>query len=228
MTGEQIFIGEPVEEVPQREPGDHSNARKSSGGVFEGYCGATAGKGADSVGGGAVLTTVARRTALRRTTRTPSRTGRTPTVTRTTRRSSTTGCASSSTTSSRTTSSSTASCTQSVLGIEAKLFRISVTHAKDIGLDRWADEKPDEQDSGHSLVDKETTKKSVTNEYGESTIIEQRRYRESVVTKAQKKLLTDRRQWLKDLGLLEDPQSQTADAISELKDAWKASVEGET
>ncbi|WP_459191837.1 hypothetical protein [Halosimplex sp. J119] len=112
------------------------------------------------------------------------------------------------------------------LGIEAELFRISVTHAKDIGLDRWADERPDELDSGHPLVDKETTKKSITNRYGESEVVEQRRYRESVVTKAQKRLSIDRRQWLKDLGLLEDPQSQTADALSELKDTWKTSAQG--
>jgi hypothetical protein len=112
------------------------------------------------------------------------------------------------------------------LGIEAELFRISVTHAKDIGLDRWADEKPAELESGHPLVDKETRKKSITNDFGESEVIDERRYRESVVTKAQKRLSTDRRQWLKDLGLLEDPESQKADAISDLKDAWKTSAQG--
>jgi len=61
---------------------------------------------------------------------------------------------------------------------------------------------------------------------GDSKIIEQRRYRQSVVTKAQGKLSRDRRQWLKDLGFLEDPESQKADAISDLKDAWKASAQG--
>lgn len=102
------------------------------------------------------------------------------------------------------------------LGIESELFRISVTHAKDIGLDRWADEKPEELDSGHPLVDKETRKKSVTHRDRSSQIIEERRYRGSVVTQAQKKLSTDRRQWLKDLGLLEDPESQKADALNDL------------
>jgi len=102
------------------------------------------------------------------------------------------------------------------LGIESELFRISVTHAKDIGLDRWADEKPEELDSGHPLVDKETRKKSINHSDGSSRVIDEHRYRESVVTKAQKRLSTDRRQWLKDLGLLEDPESQTADAIGDL------------
>ncbi|WP_323190467.1 hypothetical protein [Halostella sp. PRR32] len=108
------------------------------------------------------------------------------------------------------------------LGIESELFRISVTHAKDIGLDRWADEKPEELESGHPLVDKETRQKSVGDE-----IVEERKYRESVVTQAQKKLSTDRRQWLKDLGLLEDPESQKADALGSLKDAWKTSAQGD-
>ncbi|WP_135535386.1 hypothetical protein [Halostella pelagica] len=108
------------------------------------------------------------------------------------------------------------------LGIESELFRISVTHAKDIGLDRWADEKPEELESGHPLVDKETRQKSVGDE-----IVEERKYRESVVTQAQKKLSIDRRQWLKDLGLLEDPESQKADALGSLKDAWKTSAQGD-
>lgn len=112
------------------------------------------------------------------------------------------------------------------LGIEAELFRVSVSHAKDIGLDQWADEKPEELESSHPLVDKETTKKSLTNRYGETEIIAQRRYRKSVVQRAQMELSRDRRMWLKDLGLLEDPESQKADSIVELKEAWIASAQG--
>lgn len=107
------------------------------------------------------------------------------------------------------------------LGIETELFRIAVTHAKDIGLDRWADEKPAELESGHPLVDKETSTKAV-----EGEIVEERRYRESVVQAAQAKLSRDRRQWLKDLGLLEDPESQKADALGDLKESWIASAQG--
>jgi len=102
------------------------------------------------------------------------------------------------------------------LGIESELFRVAVTHAKDIGLDRWANEKPEELKSGHPLVDKETTKKSVTDRDGLPRLIDQHKYRESVVASAQKRLSTDRRQWLKDLGLLEDPESQKADAFGDL------------
>jgi hypothetical protein len=108
-----------------------------------------------------------------------------------------------------------------VLGIEAELFRISVTHAKDIGLDRWAHEKPDGLDSGHPLVDKETEIVPI----GDGQTETQRSFRESVVQAAQKRLSTDRRTWLKDLGLLDDPESAKADAISDLKDAWKTSAQ---
>jgi len=103
------------------------------------------------------------------------------------------------------------------LGIEAELFRVAVTHAKDIGLDRWADEKPEGLDSGHPLVDEETEIVPV----GEGQIETQRRYRESVVLAAQKKLSNDRRMWLKDLGLLEDPESQNAEGRKDVADALR-------
>lgn len=109
------------------------------------------------------------------------------------------------------------------LGIETELFRISVTHAKDIGLDRWADEKPEELDSGHPLVDMETSQKEVG-----GRVIEERRYRESVVQAAQGKLSRDRRQWLRELGLLNDPESQKATALSDLKDSWKERARDDT
>ena len=103
------------------------------------------------------------------------------------------------------------------LGIEAELFRVSVTHAKDIGLDRWADGKPDGLESGHPLVDEETEIVPI----GEGMTETQRRYRESVVLRAQKRLSTDRRQWLKDLGLLEDPDSEQAAAQADVADALR-------
>jgi len=103
------------------------------------------------------------------------------------------------------------------LGLEAELFRVSVTHAKDIGLDRWADEKPQGLESGHPLVDEETEIVPI----GEGKTETQRRYRESVVLAAQKKLSNDRRMWLKDLGLLEDPDSQNAAARGDVADALR-------
>jgi hypothetical protein len=103
------------------------------------------------------------------------------------------------------------------LGIESELFRIAVTHAKDIGLDRWADEKPEGLESGHPLVDEETEIVPI----GDGATETQRRYRESVVLAAQKKLSNDRRMWLKDLGLLEDPDSQQANSQGEIADALR-------
>ncbi len=95
-----------------------------------------------------------------------------------------------------------------LLGIEAELFRISVTHAKDIGLERWANGKPEGLKSGHPLVDQETRYTENGREF--------HKYKESIVQTAQKRLSNDRRQWLKDLGLLEDPESQKADAVGDL------------
>lgn len=49
---EEEMIGMPIEEVPQREPGDNCNARKSSNGIFEGYCGQNAGHRTEHQGSG--------------------------------------------------------------------------------------------------------------------------------------------------------------------------------
>lgn len=49
---EDDLIGEALEDVPEREPGSDCNARKSSDGIFEGYCGARAGAGTDHLGEG--------------------------------------------------------------------------------------------------------------------------------------------------------------------------------
>jgi len=110
------------------------------------------------------------------------------------------------------------------LGIESELFRIAVTHAKDIGLDRWADEKPDGLESGHPLVDKETNLVPI----GEGEVATERSYRTSVVQNAQKQLSNDRRMWLKDLGLLEDPESQKAEKLGNLADVWRSDLEGDS
>jgi len=49
---EEELIGEPIDDVPQREPGDDCNARRSADGKFKGYCGNPAGKGTDHLGEG--------------------------------------------------------------------------------------------------------------------------------------------------------------------------------
>lgn len=97
-------------------------------------------------------------------------------------------------------------------GIEMELFRLSVSHVKDVVLDNWASDRPGSLESGNPLVEQETEKKFVEG----VGPIDHHTYSESVVIQAQKKLSSDRRQWLKDLGLLEDPESQKADAIGDL------------
>ena len=49
---EEELIGMPIEEVPQRDPGDDCNARKSDDGTFEGYCGQRAGHRTEHQGDG--------------------------------------------------------------------------------------------------------------------------------------------------------------------------------
>ena len=49
---EEELIGEPIENVPQREPGGDCNARRSADGKFKGYCGNPAGKGTEHLGDG--------------------------------------------------------------------------------------------------------------------------------------------------------------------------------
>jgi hypothetical protein len=85
-------------------------------------------------------------------------------------------------------------------GLEIELERLSISHVKDIVLDRWASQRPDSLDSGNPLVDRET-ERDFNPEDG-AVVVE--KYKESVVIQAQRKLSTDRRQWLKDLDLLPD------------------------
>lgn len=233
---EDDLIGDPIEEVPKREPGEECNARRSDDGKFVGYCNRTSGWGTESDDGRC----------------------------RTHGGSDDSGAPEGNDNAAGNDGGAPEENTNAVkhgayaehnsyyqdvldddmrefvddvfedyledykerhgdpvLGIESELFRIAVTHAKDIGLDRWAHEKPDGLDSGHPLVDKETEIVPI----GEGQTETQRSFRESVVQAAQKRLSTDRRTWLKDLGLLDDPESAKADAISNLKDAWKTSAQ---
>jgi len=94
------------------------------------------------------------------------------------------------------------------LGHDIELFNIAVNIGKQLHADNWLSEKAGELESGNPLIDKETKVKAVGDQ-----IIEERRYRESAVISAQQKLSRERRQWLKDLGLLEDAQGKMADAL---------------
>lgn len=93
-------------------------------------------------------------------------------------------------------------------GHQARLFEIAVNQIKTIRADNWLTEKPESLDSGHELVDKETKYTSEGNRYHE--------YSESVLINTQQKLRREDRAWLKDMGLLEDPDSQKAGAIGDL------------
>ncbi|AXR78998.1 hypothetical protein [Natrarchaeobaculum sulfurireducens] len=96
-------------------------------------------------------------------------------------------------------------------GLEMELERLSISHVKDVVLDQWANDKPESLESGNPLVDRET-ERDFNPEDGSVTV---ETYKESVVIQAQRKLSSDRRQWLKDLGLLDDPESQKADAMQD-------------
>ncbi|WP_455448298.1 hypothetical protein [Natrinema thermotolerans] len=231
-VNEEDLIGKPLEEVPEQPPDYDCNARRHDDGTFEGYCGARAGKGTDHVGEGRCSNHGgASDGAPEGNDNAEGNDGGAPEEN-----------------TNAVTHGAYAdenSYYQNVLddplrefvddvfadyleqyrelhgdpplGIESELFRIAVTHAKDIGLERWADEKPEGLESGHPLVDEETEIVPI----GEGQTETQRRYRESVVLAAQKKLSNDRRMWLKDLGLLEDPDSQLADSQEDVADALR-------
>lgn len=97
------------------------------------------------------------------------------------------------------------------MGHEARLFEISVNHIKIIHADNWAVDKPDDLQSGSPIVDREERKKGVADR-----VIDEIRYKESVTVATQQKLRREDRAWLRDFGLLEDPESQKADAFGDL------------
>lgn len=89
------------------------------------------------------------------------------------------------------------------IGHKAELFRLSVSHVKDLVLDNWTLQRPKEIETANPLVEVETEKKFVER-VGE---VDQNMYEMSVIISAQKKLSTDRRRWISDLGLLEDSET---------------------
>lgn len=93
-------------------------------------------------------------------------------------------------------------------GHQARLFEIAVNHIKIIHSDNWLQEKPQEIESGNPVVDSEQHFTQEGRPYNQ--------YKESVVIQTQQKLRREDRAWLKDYGLLNDPESQKADAISEM------------
>lgn len=102
-------------------------------------------------------------------------------------------------------------------GDKAELFRIAVSYGKHVHSEQWAVDKPSDVESGNAFVDRgETTKPA-----GEGFTVTDVQYKQTVVQKGQQSLSQDRRMWLKDLGLLDDPESQKADAEAEKASAWR-------
>lgn len=95
-------------------------------------------------------------------------------------------------------------------GEQSRLFEIAVNHIKIIYSDNWAMNKPGELRSGNPMVDKGQRYNSEGVPYEE--------YKETVVLKGQQKLRNSDRQWLKDYGLLNDPDSAQANATRSLAD----------
>lgn len=84
-------------------------------------------------------------------------------------------------------------------GDDVKLFGIAVgIHKTEFRADDWADERPDELDTGHELVDRSEKRTSQGEPYYE--------YKPAAVLRGEKQVSQDVRMWLKDLGLLEPPE----------------------
>ena len=107
------------------------------------------------------------------------------------------------------------------LGHESRLFEIAVNHIKIIYSDNWAVDKPRELESGNPMVDKESEEKFVE---GVGPVTEYT-YSETVVVGTQQKLRREDRAWLREFGLLDDPESQKADGIQNIADAWQSELE---
>ena len=93
-------------------------------------------------------------------------------------------------------------------GIQARLFEISVNHAKVLYSDNWLTEKPDELDSGNAIVDKETKYTEDGKPY--------HKYKETVVNRAQNVLRREDRLFLRDVNLLDTPEDKVAEGIGQL------------
>lgn len=106
-------------------------------------------------------------------------------------------------------------------GHKSRLFGISVNHIKMIYSDNWMFDRPDELDSGNPMVDKETIYKTTA----DGDVVRQDNYKSSIVARTQQHLRKEDRAWLRDYGLLDDPESQKADAQSDLADAWRDALE---
>lgn len=100
-------------------------------------------------------------------------------------------------------------------GDRIRIFKIAVNAVSEFRVEAWNETRPDKQESGTIFIDREETKKVA--EHGGT--ITQIKYRKSPALAAKKALSNENRRWLKDLGLLDDPQSKQAEQTGSLADA---------
>lgn len=97
------------------------------------------------------------------------------------------------------------------IGVESRLFEIATNHIKVIYADNWANDRPKDVESGNPVVDKNETYKSAGENFVKDT-----EYQATVVTKMQQQLRREDRAWLKDYGLLDDPETKKAASTQSL------------
>ena len=108
---------------------------------------------------------------------------------------------------------------------KSRMFEIAMNVAKGIYADNWAEDKPDALKTTSPLVDRETKPVPI----GDGMTTKQAKYKESVPVGTQQRYRREDRQWLKSMGLLEnDPDSKTANALGDVKDAWIADLSQES
>lgn len=84
------------------------------------------------------------------------------------------------------------------------MWQIAIEHVQISHADNWMADRPGDLESGNSMVDRETRYSEGGGKY--------HRYKEAVTVSTKLKLRKEHRQWLKDNGLLNDPESQKAEA----------------
>lgn len=98
-------------------------------------------------------------------------------------------------------------------GHELRLFKLSVNAVTEIRVENWATDRPDVQNSGTPHIDSEQH----FTEDGQRYF----KYKKSPALAAKKTLSNENRQWLKDLGLLDSPEQQQADAMTDIAEVWE-------
>lgn len=97
------------------------------------------------------------------------------------------------------------------------MWQIAVEHVQISYGDNWLADRPDDLESSNAMVDRETRYAEGGKPY--------HKYKEGVTVSTKLKLRKEHRAWLKDNNMLNDPESQTADSIADLGDAWREALQ---